>query len=170
MHSNNWKEHPTHHTTRQLTFVHSIGRHCSEPGHQTNAVLPLTNIKWKGSYYQLTHPAGYECSHTKPPPITFHHYISNLEEWGKHILTHWTFKTTEQAAFVGINLAQELYYVTIGRANDGIGYFGWLITTDTNILIEGKGQALRKDSLVESLRAKIYCGLALFTFLKHFYI
>ena len=85
-------------------------------------------------------------------------------------MTHWNFKTTEQVVLAAINLAHKLYYITDGRADDDIGYFGWFIATKTNILTEGKGQALGKDSLMESLRAKTYGRIAHITFLKHFHI
>eukprot|EP00957_Ditylum_brightwellii_P177912 13551396-Ditylum_brightwellii.AAC.1 len=64
-------------------------------------------------------------------------------------------------------MAQELYYVSDGGADDGIGYFGWLIATDTKILIEGNVQALGKESLMESLQAETYGGISLFLFLQH---
>eukprot|EP00957_Ditylum_brightwellii_P089891 6845803-Ditylum_brightwellii.AAC.1 len=67
-------------------------------------------------------------------------------------------------------MAQELYYVSDGGANDSIGYFEWLIATDTKILIEGNGQVLVKESLTESLQAETYGEIALFLFLQHFHI
>eukprot|EP00957_Ditylum_brightwellii_P182375 13893291-Ditylum_brightwellii.AAC.1 len=67
-------------------------------------------------------------------------------------------------------MAWELYYVSDGRADDSISYFGWLIATDTKILIEGINQALRKESLMESLQAETYGEIALFLFLQHFCI
>eukprot|EP00957_Ditylum_brightwellii_P033685 2553056-Ditylum_brightwellii.AAC.1 len=34
-----------------------------------------------------------------------------------------------------------LYYVTDGGADNKIGYFGWVIATDTRIITKGYGQA-----------------------------
>eukprot|EP00957_Ditylum_brightwellii_P090669 6905362-Ditylum_brightwellii.AAC.1 len=67
-------------------------------------------------------------------------------------------------------MAQELYYMSDGRTDDSIGYLGWLIATDTKILIEGNSQALVKESLMESLQAETYGGMAHFLFLQHFHI
>eukprot|EP00957_Ditylum_brightwellii_P187191 14256934-Ditylum_brightwellii.AAC.1 len=67
-------------------------------------------------------------------------------------------------------MAYELYYVSDRGANDSIGYFGWLIATDTTILIEGNSQAPGKESLMESLQTETIEGIALFLFLKLFCI
>eukprot|EP00957_Ditylum_brightwellii_P058731 4453516-Ditylum_brightwellii.AAC.1 len=119
-----WQEHKIDHSTRQCIFAYSTGQKCTEPGHKTTAVLPLTDITCKGSYYQSTHPVGYQYTQTKPSLSTFLQYISNLKGWEKHILKYFTFKITENAALAEINMAQEPYYVSNGRADDGIGYFG----------------------------------------------
>eukprot|EP00957_Ditylum_brightwellii_P081447 6195801-Ditylum_brightwellii.AAC.1 len=63
-------------------------------------------------------------------------------------------------------MAQELYYVSDGGADDGIGYFGWLIATDTKLLIKGNSQAISKEYLMESLQTETYGGIGLF--LRHF--
>eukprot|EP00957_Ditylum_brightwellii_P076821 5839251-Ditylum_brightwellii.AAC.1 len=67
-------------------------------------------------------------------------------------------------------MAHELYYVSDGGADDSIGYFVWIIVTDTKILIEGNSQALGKDSLMVSLQAETYGGITLFFFLQYFHI
>eukprot|EP00957_Ditylum_brightwellii_P146693 11166429-Ditylum_brightwellii.AAC.1 len=53
-----------------------------------------------------------------------------------------------------------LYYVTDGGADNGIGYFGWVIATDTRIIAKGYGQAQGNDHQMESLRAETYGGIA----------
>eukprot|EP00957_Ditylum_brightwellii_P161583 12302491-Ditylum_brightwellii.AAC.1 len=65
-------------------------------------------------------------------------------------------------------MAQELYCISDRGADNGIGYFGWLIATDTTVLIEIYSQAHRKESFMESLQAETYGGIALFLCLKHF--
>eukprot|EP00957_Ditylum_brightwellii_P101337 7722665-Ditylum_brightwellii.AAC.1 len=60
-----------------------------------------------------------------------------------------------------------LYYVTDGGADNGIGYFGWVIATDTRIIMKGYGQARGNEHQMESFRAETYRGIAVFTFLKH---
>eukprot|EP00957_Ditylum_brightwellii_P132408 10096862-Ditylum_brightwellii.AAC.1 len=132
-----WQEHKIHHSTRRYIFVYSTGWRCTEPGHKTTAVLPLMDITPKGPYFQSTHPVKYLNTQTKPPLSTFLQYISNLGGWEKHILKYVTFKITENTALAEINMAQELYYMPDGKADYGIGYFRWLIATDTEILIEG---------------------------------
>eukprot|EP00957_Ditylum_brightwellii_P000386 30129-Ditylum_brightwellii.AAC.1 len=67
-------------------------------------------------------------------------------------------------------LGKTIYYVTDGGSNDGIGYFGWVITTDTRIITKGYGQAQRNEHQMESLKAETYGGIAVFTFLKHYRI
>eukprot|EP00957_Ditylum_brightwellii_P044664 3386221-Ditylum_brightwellii.AAC.1 len=61
-----------------------------------------------------------------------------------------------------------LYYVTDGGADDGIGYFGWVIAIDTKIITKGYGQAHGSKHQMESLRAETYGGIAVFNFLKHY--
>jgi hypothetical protein len=60
--------------------------------------------------------------------------------------------------------------VTDGGANDGIGYFGWTIATETTLVTKGYGQVLSTDHQMESLRAETYGAIALFTFLKQYRI
>eukprot|EP00957_Ditylum_brightwellii_P138934 10590203-Ditylum_brightwellii.AAC.1 len=61
-----------------------------------------------------------------------------------------------------------LYYVTDSGADDGIGYFGWIIATDTRIITKEYDQAQGNEHQMESLRAETYGGIAVFTFLKHY--
>eukprot|EP00957_Ditylum_brightwellii_P123396 9408543-Ditylum_brightwellii.AAC.1 len=65
-------------------------------------------------------------------------------------------------------LGKTLYYVTDGGADDGKGYFGWVIATDTRIITKGYGQPQGNEHQMESLRAETYWGITVFTFLKHY--
>eukprot|EP00957_Ditylum_brightwellii_P000781 61857-Ditylum_brightwellii.AAC.1 len=65
-------------------------------------------------------------------------------------------------------LCKMLYYVTDRWADDGIGYFGWVIATDTKIITKGYGQAHGNKHQMKSLRAETYGGIAVFTFLEHY--
>jgi hypothetical protein len=65
-HSNIWTDHPVLHTTRQFIIVTTMGRQYSEPGHKTNAVVPLTDLKQKGIHYQFINPAGYKYIYPSP--------------------------------------------------------------------------------------------------------
>eukprot|EP00957_Ditylum_brightwellii_P208679 15358485-Ditylum_brightwellii.AAC.1 len=57
-----------------------------------------------------------------------------------------------------------------GGTNDGIGHYGWVIAIETRILVKGNNQALGNKTLMESLQAETYGGLAFFTFIKYFCI
>eukprot|EP00957_Ditylum_brightwellii_P025466 1925305-Ditylum_brightwellii.AAC.1 len=83
---------------------------------------------------------------------------------------HFYFLTTNTNAIAKLLLASKFYYISDSGVNNGIGYFGWLIATEANILIEGHRQALGKESLMESLRGETYGEIAIFLFLYYFRI
>eukprot|EP00957_Ditylum_brightwellii_P001204 94632-Ditylum_brightwellii.AAC.1 len=63
-----------------------------------------------------------------------------------------------------------LWYVCDGGADGGLGFFGWIIATNTTILVEGYGQALENLSLAEFLQSESYGGIALMSFIKSYRI
>eukprot|EP00957_Ditylum_brightwellii_P207890 15354983-Ditylum_brightwellii.AAC.1 len=65
-------------------------------------------------------------------------------------------------------LCKMFYYVTDGGADNRIGYFGWVIATDTKIITKGYGHTHGSEHQMESLRAETYSGIEVFTFLKHY--
>eukprot|EP00957_Ditylum_brightwellii_P128073 9767909-Ditylum_brightwellii.AAC.1 len=67
-------------------------------------------------------------------------------------------------------LALKLYYMSDSGVDNGIGYFGWLIATETTILIECNGHTIGKESLMESSRAETYGAIVIFLFLHYMQI
>eukprot|EP00957_Ditylum_brightwellii_P032536 2465366-Ditylum_brightwellii.AAC.1 len=67
-------------------------------------------------------------------------------------------------------LCKIFYYVTDGGADDGIGYFGWVIATDTKIITKGYRQTHGSKHQMKLLQAETYRGIAVFNFLRHYRI
>eukprot|EP00957_Ditylum_brightwellii_P135336 10319643-Ditylum_brightwellii.AAC.1 len=84
----------------------------------------------------------YTCDTKRNPPTSFKQYILTLEKWERHILIHWQHVHHDQDLKRYIQLGATFYYVTDGGTDDGIGYFGWLIATETTLVTKGYGQVL----------------------------
>jgi len=57
-------------------------------------------------------------------------------------------------AITAFQLNKTIWLVTDGGVSDSIGYFGWVIATDTTILFEGKGSVQGNDEEMDSTRAE----------------
>ena len=62
-------------------------------------------------------------------------------------------------------MGSALWIATDRGVKGPLGYFGWVIATDTQVLWEGKGQAQSNPDLIESLRAESIALLAVGRFL-----
>eukprot|EP00957_Ditylum_brightwellii_P071722 5452007-Ditylum_brightwellii.AAC.1 len=51
-------------------------------------------------------------------------------------------------------MGDKLWVMTDGGLKQGDGYFGWVITTDTNMQWEGRGYVQSNAELAESLRTE----------------
>ena len=49
---------------------------------------------------------------------------------------------------------QQIYLVSDGGEENGLGYYGWVIVTENQILVKHKGHAADNPRLIESLRTK----------------
>eukprot|EP00957_Ditylum_brightwellii_P056563 4288074-Ditylum_brightwellii.AAC.1 len=65
-------------------------------------------------------------------------------------------------------MGNKLQIVTDRGLKQGDGYYGWMITTDMNIIWEGRGYVQSNADIVESLRTEGMTHLAAATFLKHY--
>eukprot|EP00957_Ditylum_brightwellii_P107040 8167242-Ditylum_brightwellii.AAC.1 len=114
----------------------------------------------KGSSLQFTKPTKYKsrCQHRQLD--TFQDYINNLLEWERQLFLFWKHITDHEELKTQRLLGKALYYVTDGGADNGIGYSGWVIATDTRIITKGYGQTQGNEHQMESLRAETYRGIA----------
>eukprot|EP00957_Ditylum_brightwellii_P106798 8147646-Ditylum_brightwellii.AAC.1 len=85
------------------------------------------------------------------------------------MLWHYTFCTSQHNnLFQHIKSKTHIWYVTDSGADDGLGYFGWAITTNTTILVEGYGQAQGNLSQAKSLQSESYGRILLMSFIKSY--
>eukprot|EP00957_Ditylum_brightwellii_P210124 15364594-Ditylum_brightwellii.AAC.1 len=61
-----------------------------------------------------------------------------------------------------------LFLVSDGGAENGFGYFEWVIGTYMEVLVQHKGHAKGNPNLIESLRTESIGALSLLCFLVHF--
>eukprot|EP00957_Ditylum_brightwellii_P001590 124423-Ditylum_brightwellii.AAC.1 len=113
-----------------------------QPKIDDHYMFPITDLIPKGNTLQCTHPVKYKtrCKHRRPD--TFKQYIKDLPAWERQLFSHWKHITDNKELKTQILLRKIFYYVTDGGADDGIGYFGWLIATETKIITKGYSQAL----------------------------
>ena len=100
---------------------------------------------------------------------TFQTYIETLPKWEQMLLTGISEKQNSYANLeTHLKMGSALWIATDGGAKGPLGYFGWVIATDTNILWKGKGQAYSNPDLIESLRAESIGLLAAIRFLYRY--
>ena len=71
---------------------------------------------------------------------TFRSYIQTLEPWEQRLLKHIReHHDSYGSSIIHLQMADKIWLVTDGGLNNGDGYFGWVIASNTNILWEGRG-------------------------------
>eukprot|EP00957_Ditylum_brightwellii_P087061 6626926-Ditylum_brightwellii.AAC.1 len=75
-----------------------------------------------------------------------------LPHWEQVLLSYFN-KSEHSHVSLGthLELGTSLWFVTDGRVKGPFGYFGWVIATDRQILLEGYGHSQSNPDLVESL-------------------
>ena len=170
IYSRRWHKHVIKTKTRSYMSVSVRGSRTAKPNLDDKNLAPITDIQRVGDTLQFTPPMSYKIRQKRKPPTSFRQYIQTLEKWERQLLKHWQHVHNEQDLQKEIQLGTTFYYVTDGGADDGIGYFGWTIATETTLITKGYGQVLGTDHQMESLRAETYGAIALFSFLKHYRI
>eukprot|EP00957_Ditylum_brightwellii_P082199 6250295-Ditylum_brightwellii.AAC.1 len=64
----------------------------------------------------------------------------------------------------------EIWWVTDGGLDDDIGYFGWVIAIDQQILWKNRGHTPGHEEYIETLRTEGISHLLLAVFMKHYLI
>jgi hypothetical protein len=165
-----WTKHTIIQETRTHMVIKKKGEKTYPPRTKEKYMWPITDLIPTGSNYQFTRPTPYKRTQKKQKPDTFQDYIKTISKWERQLFLYWEHVKHPDDLKMQILLGTALYYVTDGGADDGIGYFGWVIASDTRIITKGYGQAQGNEHHMESLRAETYGGIALFTFLKHYRI
>ena len=73
---------------------------------------------------------------------------------GKNLIKGVTLKTTTEEISEIIQGNEMLYLVLDGGQDNGPGYYGWVIATKEQIVIEHKGHAPGNKRLIKSLRTE----------------
>eukprot|EP00957_Ditylum_brightwellii_P021028 1584905-Ditylum_brightwellii.AAC.1 len=90
----------------------------------------------------------------KNNPTTFQEHLDTLAPWERAFLCNIKEKHTSRLSLKEhIQIGSKLWLVTAGGVTDGIGYFGWIIATDSFILWEGHGQPQGHPRHMKSLKA-----------------
>eukprot|EP00957_Ditylum_brightwellii_P004001 304459-Ditylum_brightwellii.AAC.1 len=137
-----------------------MGTRTEQPKIDAHYMFLITDLIPKGNTLQLTHLVKYKTRRKRRRPDTFKQYIKDLPVWERQLFSHWKHITDDKELKTHILLCKIFYYVTDGDADNGIGYFGWLIATETKIITKGYCQALGIEHQMESFRAQTYGGIA----------
>eukprot|EP00957_Ditylum_brightwellii_P042699 3233550-Ditylum_brightwellii.AAC.1 len=85
----------------------------------------------------------------------FQTYIESLPKWDQILLTDTKEKHNSNANLeTHLQMGSELWVAADGGVKGSLGYFGWVIATETQVLWEGKGQSQSNPELIESLQAE----------------
>eukprot|EP00957_Ditylum_brightwellii_P119146 9088491-Ditylum_brightwellii.AAC.1 len=105
--------------------------------------------------------------HQKPkeiilPPLIFTESLNRFPEWECVLFQH-IYEQSNNCMTLRehIECADKIYLVTDGGSYQEIGYFGWSIATESNILLIGFGHVQGNPSLQESLRTEETSHLSL---------
>ena len=101
--------------------------------------------------------------------IYFNDYIETLQQWEAELI-----RGTQQVLEIEDVISilqdeQKIYLVSDGGEENGLGYFGWVIASETEILVKHKGHAAGNPSLVESLRTKSVGVLSIISYILRLY-
>eukprot|EP00957_Ditylum_brightwellii_P137309 10467902-Ditylum_brightwellii.AAC.1 len=136
---------------RQHLTISVEGTRTDQPERDAKHMLPITDLMPKGDSSQFTQPTTYKTRRKHRKPDNFQEYIKDLPAWERKLFLYWKHITDNEELKMQIMLCKIFYYGTDGGADDGIGYFGWLITTDTKIITKEYRQAHGSKHQMESL-------------------
>ena len=74
-----------------------------------------------------------------------------MHTWERHLLSNIEETQGGMTLADALQLGLDIWLVTDGGDTDGNGYYGWVIATDTHILVKGKGLSPGNQELNESL-------------------
>ena len=100
-------------------------------------------------YYIPSH--SHQQTQPPQPPATFIDYVNTLDKWEIDLLADYNLQYDKEDIIQILDTAGRLYFVSDGGKTDGLGYFGWVIATEMEILVKHKGHASRNPTLIESL-------------------
>eukprot|EP00957_Ditylum_brightwellii_P045169 3424734-Ditylum_brightwellii.AAC.1 len=110
------------------------GARTETPDKDATHMLPIMDLMPQGNFLQFTCPTKYKSQRRCQKPDNFQDYINALPEWEQQLFLYWKRITNHEDLKTQIVLGKMLYYVTDGGADNSIGYFGWVIATDTRII------------------------------------
>jgi hypothetical protein len=147
-----WTKHIVTRHTWAFSEMSIIGIPTSQPCIRTSLDLHITDLQQVGQFYQFTIPIGIHYKSKRKSPTTYRQYLKTIAKWEKHLLKQWTYCTEKHGALIKcLKTRDNIYYVSDRGNDDGCGYFGWLIALDTTVLVEGSGNTLGSEHLMESL-------------------
>jgi hypothetical protein len=74
-----------------------------------------------------------------------------MHTWERHLLSDIEEIQDGMTLADALQLGLDIWLVTDGGDTDGNGYYGWVIATDTHILVKGKGLSPGNQEMNESL-------------------
>jgi hypothetical protein len=163
-----WHEHQNDKRSRRRILVEES----SKPTTLPDDSVPVTDIEelFEGFQFSIPTQASPEAPINETTIETFSDYVRTLPDWEQQLISSTRESTDETESTLNklLTTAEDLFLVTDGGANDGHGYFGWVIATSSEILWRGKGRVPGNRHLMESLRTESVGMLSLTIFLLHY--
>ena len=159
---NEWTAHKLRKRTRKFLWFRQNGEPLQPIGDET----PITEMVCEEQQIKTRIPKSIlKRSEQLDQVIYFNDYIDTLQQWEAELI-----RGTQQVLEIEdiipiLQDDQKLYLVSDGGEENGLGYFGWVIASETEILVKHKGHAAGNPSLIESLRTESVGALSIISYI-----
>jgi hypothetical protein len=137
-----------------ITQTYNKTRHISEP---PNLPYPA-NPKVGNKHYTCHHSCSKrlpQLRHNSPTWTNLEEFLdAHMHTWERHLLSDIEETQGGMTLADALRLGLDIWLVTDGGDTDGNGYYGWVIATNTHILVRGKDLSPGNQEQNESLRSE----------------
>eukprot|EP00957_Ditylum_brightwellii_P013743 1036150-Ditylum_brightwellii.AAC.1 len=132
--------------------------------------VPVTDVQISNTSIITRYPSKMAIREAEPEPRpkTFYQYIDTLAKWKQQLLSSIEFTMEEEDVIDILSETLSLYLVSNRGKESGLGYFGWVICTHTESLVQNKDHAADNPNLIESLCTESVGALSLLLFILQF--